>query len=178
VATVILILTRSVTQKTGKTGEQSPSPTPQTSQVSSLPTSNFIPPTYSQPSLNSAGQVDATSKKVTDAISNKTKLAGSLPIYIANFKTSNGLKTSLNIYTIPGDPDYLIHVEIYGIDFENQNISKEENPNVTAFIESFQEIKRQLKGKGVDIHNIFFIFGQKVYIQQTAELWIKTFNLL
>jgi hypothetical protein len=119
-----------------------------------------------------------SSTGVKTAISNKSKIAGSLPIYIKNFKISNGMETTLNVYTIPEDPNYLIHIEIYGIDFENQNISKAENPDITAFIESFNEIKRQLTNRGVDIHNIYFMFGDQTYIQTTANLWIKTFNLL
>lgn len=176
-AVLILIYVQFFTKKAGAPKTQQggqvqpvilPTPTPL----------SFTLPPYSQPPLNSEGQVDTNFEKVKTATANKTRLESSLPIYIKNFQTSNGIKTTLNVYTIPSDPPYLVHIEIYGIDFEDQNTSKENNPNVAAFIDSFQEIKRQLTAKGVDIHNIYFIFGQRMYIQETADLWIKTFGLL
>jgi len=179
----ILIYLQFFTNTSKNNATKSPSPLPRNDQtpIANLPTPTplaFTPPSYSQPTLNSVGSVDLGSDKVKIAIANKTKLKESLPIYIKNFKISNGMLTTLNIYTIPEDPAYLVHVEIYGVDFENQNISKDDNPNVTAFIESFQEIKRQLTNKGVDIHNIYLIVGQRPYIQATSDLWIKTFDLL
>ena len=183
VAIFILIYLQFFTNTSKNNVTESPSPLPRNdqTQTANLPTPSpqvFTPPPYSQPTLNSVGSVDLGSDKVKVAIVSKEKLKESLPIYIKNFKISNGMSTTLNIYTIPEDPSFLVHVEIYGVDFENQNTSKEDNPNVIAFIESFQEIKRQLTNKGVDIHNIYLIVGQRPYIQATSDLWIKTFGLL
>lgn len=173
VCILILIYFQFFTNNAPKVGQvASPSPF-------SLPTPlEFTTLSYSQPPLNSEGQVDTNSEKVITAVVNKDKLEKALPIYIKNFHTSNGMLTTLNVYTIPEDPNYLVHIEIYGIDFQSRNTSEADNPNVTAFIDSFNEIKKQLAGKDVNIHNIYFIFGQRSYIQSTADLWIKTFGLL
>ncbi len=178
VALVILIFTSSFK---GGGVQESPSPIPtdiqeQTSDYVSTST-NFTPPSYSKPPENLLRQVDTTSEQVTTAVESKNKLKSDLPIYIENFRASNGMLTTLNVFTLSSDPEYLIRIEIYGIDFGDQNTSKDENPNVTAFIDSFEEIKKQLTKKGVDIHNIYFIFGQRTFIQETADLWIKTYNL-
>jgi hypothetical protein len=179
IATVILISTQSFGNKEA-TNEVAPTPSGQQYEVSNNSFSGqaFSIPSYSKPPENSSGKVDISSEQVKTAIENKTKLKKSLPIYIENFKTSNGMSTTLNVYTISSDPDYLIRIDIYGIDFNNQDVSKETNPNVTAFIDSFEEIKKRLTAEGVDIHNIYFILGQRKFIQETADLWIKTYGLL
>jgi len=183
VAILILIFMQFFTNTDKSVVMVSPPPLPRNEQVqiANIPTPTplvFTPPPYTEPTLDNTGNVDLGSDKIKTAIASKTKLKDSLPIYIKSFKISNGMSTTLNVYTIPEDPPYLIHIEIYGIDFEDQNTSKEDNPNVIAFIESFQEIKRQLTNKGVDIHNIYLKIGQRPYIQATADLWIKTFGLL
>ncbi len=184
IAIFILIYTQFSTIKKSGNPTQTPLPGSQggfTQQVN-LPTPTplvFSPPPYSEPTLNSQGQITSdTAQMVNVSTVNKNKIKSSLPIYIKDFQVSNGMKTTLNIYTVPEDPDYQIHIEIYGIDFEDQTASKENNPNVVAFIESFQEVKKQLAFRDVDIHNIYFVFGQRTYIQATADLWIKTFSLL
>lgn len=178
IISIIGILVLLVMQFSGKNNtNSSPSPSPLDLQTEK-PSATFSLPPYSKPLENLAGEVDLNSEQITTAIESKNKIKNSLPIYIKNFRTSNGLKTTLNVYTISSDPEYLVHIEIYGIDFNNPNISKETNPNVIAFIDSFEEIKKRLATKGVDIHNIYFIFGQRQFIQETADLWIKTYGLL
>lgn len=142
------------------------------------PKPTFKAPSYSSPAVNEKGEINLNSAEVKEAITSKNKLKGALPIYIENFTISNGMKTTLNVYSIPEDPDYLIHVDIYGINYNEQSTDKEVNPNTIAFIESFNEIKKRLTTKGVDLKKIYFIFGGPEYVQKTAELWIKTFNLL
>ncbi len=184
VAILILVFIQlSTKNQSGEALQSSAQPAGQAEQnsisISATPVSgNFVEPSYSKPPENIAGQVDMTSDKVITAIESKNKLKGSLPIYIESFKNSNGMLTTLNVYTIPSDPEYLVHVEIYGINFRNQDPSKETNPNVVAFIDSFEQIKKLLATKGVDIHNIYFIFGQRTFIQETADLWIRTYGLL
>lgn len=180
IAMVIIVITSLSGQKTTKTS--SPTPTPENNTGipgfgTPVPISKFTPPPYSQPTLDAKGQVNLDSKEVKEATANKQKLGGSLPIYVPNFSISNGMKTTLNVYTIPEDPNYLIHIDIYGVNYEEQSTDKT-NPNVVAFIESFQEIKKRLTTKGVNIKNIYFIFGGPEFVQKTAELWLKTFNLL
>lgn len=123
-------------------------------------------------------QVEESSSQTKKAIETKKKLESSLPIYVENFKTSNDRLTTLNVYTIPEDPEYLVHIEIYGIDYQIQNSNPSENPDAVAFIDSFNEIKSRLSSKGVNVKDLYFVFSGREYIQDTAEVWIKEFQLL
>ena len=139
--------------------------------------SDYSPPSYTQPPTNSEGQIDLSSQEVLASIENISKLTDSLPIY-EEFETSVGIKTTINIYRIGLDPQYLIHIDIYGINYQNQELDEEKNPEVTAFKESFIRTKELLQEKGVNIKEIYFVFGGKDYIQETAELWIEKLELL
>jgi hypothetical protein len=152
-------------------------PTTQTQQYSQTP-SSYKEPTYSQPVTDSSGQVDESSPEVQTAITNKSKLKPQLPIYVENFQTTSGLNTTLNVYTTPEDPNYLIHIEIYGTNYSDPNILTPNNKNALAFIDSFNKIKNLLLADGVSIHNIYFIFGAKPYIQNTADNLIQKYGLL
>jgi hypothetical protein len=154
----------------------SPSSTPVARQVSEPPP-GYKPPVYSEPATDENGEVDTGSEKVQTAINTKSKLESQLPIYIDGFQTSSGLKTTLNVYSIPEDPSYLIHVEIYGIDYSDPKILEPDNKNGLAFTESFKKIKALLTSKGVDIHNIYFTLGAKPYIQTAADSLIRKYNL-
>jgi hypothetical protein len=122
--------------------------------------------------------VDTKSAQTIKAIASKNKVLSSLPIYVEDFKTSNDRLTTLNVYTIPEDPDYLVHIEIYGIDYQIQNTNLGENPDAVAFIDSFKEIKKRLTDKGINIKDLYFVFSGREYIEKTAELWVNEFKLL
>jgi hypothetical protein len=170
IALTVIVLSRFVSQKSpvGENKQSGPS-------ITSSPT----PFEYVSPKYNNAPPKETLDAvKIASSTELKKKLIDQLPIYIESFQISNGKKTTLNVYSSPSDPEYIIHVDIYGIDYENQDINKKSNPDVTAFIESFNEIKTQLSGRGVDLAKMYFVFGSREYIQKTAELWIKTFKLL
>ena len=139
--------------------------------------SDYIPPSFTQPPPDSEGKIDLNSQEVVSSIENISKLTDSLPIY-EEFETSVDIKTTINIYRIGLDPQYLIHIDIYGINYQNQELDEEKNPEVTAFKESFNKAKELLQNRGVDIKEIYFVFGGKNYIQETAELWIEKLGLL
>jgi hypothetical protein len=180
---VIIILV--IYQITGTKNTMSPSPSPSstastiTEDQQAIQTSPVYPiPAYSQPPTDTTGQVDVKSPKVQSAVTTKSKLEDQLPIYIENFQTSVGGKTTLNVYTIPEDPDYLIHIEIYGINYEDTTIIQPGNKQGQMFIDSFNKIKSLLLAKGVDIHNIYFVFGARPYIQKAADDLIQKYKLL
>jgi len=142
------------------------------------PTPTFKLPEYTQPPITSEGKPDLNSPEVKDAISAKARLAKRLPIYIKDFKTSVGIATTINIFALPGDPEYLIHIDIYGINYQNNEANEAKNPEATAFKESFLAVKTLLGQNEADIKELYFVFGGREYIQKTAEYWIKTFKLL
>jgi hypothetical protein len=180
VALAVVILVNTVGKKaTQETQSTSNTPTPNPNYYQQYDSSGYKLPSYSQPVTDAQGNINLDSEKVKGAIISKQKLVESkLPIYIKNFQTSVGIYTTLNVYTILEDSNYLIHIEIYGIDYQYEETDPTKNPYVTAFIESFNEIKKQLSQKGIDIKNIYFIMGGKKVIIETSDLWIKTFNLL
>jgi len=166
---IILIILFSKKPRPGSLPLPSPGFTP-FSQLNK-PLEEFTSPSYTQPQ-------DIAQSKVKLAIDAKQKLQPFLPIYLENFSTSVGINTTINIYTNPQDYNYLIHFDIYGIDYQSPTTDETTNPNITAFKESFNYAKNLLKQKGINLKDLYFIFGGPVYIQQTAELWIKTFSLL
>lgn len=182
---IIILLIAQFSEKKSETPTTTPSPTPKTGfSTTQTPSGETLPspisfdlPSYSQPPLDADGRVDRTLPEVITAVATKEKLKKILPIYIKNFKTSNGRITTLNVYTVSSDPDYLVNIEIYGVDYRNNDPSTT-NPDAIAFADSFNEIKKQLAQRGVDVHNIYFVFGQRTFIQSTADQWIKTFGLL
>jgi hypothetical protein len=119
------------------------------------------------------------SKKVSDQVSQKEKgkITPLLPINVQNFQTSVGITTNFNIFSIASDPSQVLHVEIYGINYYLSDASSD-NPQAVAFSESFTEAKKILSEKGVDLNNLQVLYGNRDYIQTTAEIWIKTFSLL
>jgi hypothetical protein len=123
--------------------------------------------------------ISGLSKKVSDQVSQqeKDKITPLLPISVKNFQTSVGITTNINIFSIKSDPSQVVRVEIYGINYYLSDTSSD-NPQAVAFSESFTETKNLLMEKGIDINNLQIIYGNRNYIQQTAENWIKTFNLL
>lgn len=183
---IILIIYQFFSRKAADNSASDLDTVPQTAsnqnQTNSLSTanSNYKTPIYSytNPTTDSNGKVDLNNSKIQTAITFKAKLESKLPIYIENFQTINSLKTTLNVYTIPEDPDYLIHIEIYGIDYSDSNILQEGNQNGVAFIDSFNKIKSLLSASGVDIHNVYFVFGAKPYIQTAADGLIQKYKLL
>lgn len=177
VVIIILIIYQVFGAKTQVSPTPSPTPNPQTQQ-SSQSQSMYKLPSYSEPTLNASGQVDERTPSVQIAITQKALLKVYLPIYIENFQTSGGIATTLNVYTIPEDPDYLIHVEIYGIRYDDPNILEANNKNAQAFVDSFNKIKSLLLKDGVDIHNIYFVFGDASYVQNSADNLVNKYSLL
>lgn len=180
VAFIVVVLINTIGNRPIKqTVSPTNTPTPTSYYFQQNYNSGYKLPSYSQPLTDAQGNINSDSEQVKVAIISKQKLVESkLPIYIENFQTSVGITTTLNVYTIPEDPSYLVNIDIYNIDYQYQETDPNKNPNVTAFIESFNEIKKHLAERGVDIKNLYFIFGGRKVIEETADLWIKKFNLL
>lgn len=107
----------------------------------------------------------------------KTKLRQSLP-YNMEYQTSVGITTNINIYTIFSDPRDTIHVEIYGINYHNRETDAAKNPDVVAFKESFIKLNDVLKNMNVNLKDLNVIYGTNEFMHDTADFWIKFFNLL
>jgi len=156
-----------------------PSPSPDSfSQLTRQSLQDYTLPDYTQPPTKPDGQADTDNPSVQAAIQTKQTLQTHLPLYSENFPTSVNISTTINIYTLPQDPNYLIRLDIYGINYHHSSTDETINPHATAFKESFLKAKSLLEEKGVNLQSVYFIFGGRPYIQQTAQEWIKHFNLL
>lgn len=105
----------------------------------------------------------------------KLKALPHLPIYVEGFETSVGITTDINIFTVPGDLSDTLRLEIYNINYQNQDV---EQPHAVAFRESFIQAKEELRKIDVDPAKVNFIFGTRNHIQKTANYWVTTFSLL
>lgn len=130
------------------------------------------------PPLTKDGQVDTDSPEVQNAITQKTSLKEHLPIYIENYPTSANISTTINLYSLDDEPEYTVHLEIYEVIYHDQNYNFNENPNALAFKESFLAAKQTLQELGVDPTKLYYIYGSRKYIQETAELWVDKLELL
>lgn len=146
--------------------------TPLTKNSSSENTSSvpFLESPYKEDGITFADE-----RRVQKSYSNIDKLSPNLPIYIT-FTSSNGIKTEINIYRIILDDTFYIHIDINGIDYESA-LSSESDPNVIAFKESFSKLKETLNGYGVNINDLYVIFGGREKIKNVAKDWIVKFDL-
>lgn len=119
-----------------------------------------------------------TQSDTESAIKEKSAIFSKLPINIYGFNTSVGITTDIAISSYENDSLETIRVEIFGPNYVyNQNDPKT-NPNMIAFAESFEKVKSVLKENNVNIEKTHISMGNKKYIRDIAEVWIKTLNLL
>jgi hypothetical protein len=107
----------------------------------------------------------------------KAKILPKLPIYIEKFKTSNSKSTTINIFSIEGDSNNFIRVEVYGVNYNNAS-SDENNPDYIAFRDSFAKAKEEIKKTGADPDKLIYIFYTREYIHSTAEAWARYAGLI
>lgn len=110
----------------------------------------------------------------TISLNEKNKV-DTLPIRSDDFQTTQNLKTTINIYSFPYDPPSVLRIEIYGINYNNPELTGQD---ALAFRDSFLEVKKRLAPYGVDLKKLQIIYGNRQYIQDTATYWVKEFNLL
>lgn len=134
-------------------------------------TSDFGEATDENKIVNVVGELKDSSSKEKSALSSK------LPIYIRDFETSSGIKTTINVFSIEEDaPDY-IRVEIYRINYNNTDAG-DINPDYVAFKESFSKAKEEIKKSGADPEKLIYIFYTREYIHEVAEGWARTAGLI
>jgi hypothetical protein len=144
-------------------------PTPSTSTFETSPnTTTGIP---KQTDVASAIQKISDTKSLAE----KDKLKNELPFRINDFPTSVNIKTTINISSFSYDPPSSLRLEIYGINYNDSEIS---GPQATAFKESFLAAKNIFLAKKVNLKDLQIIYGNRQYIQDTATYWVNIFKLL
>jgi len=139
----------------------------ETNDTTSTNRQSYIPKEYS------TSDVEKTKDSALSQ-AEKNKIISSLPIRIENFQTSQNIKTTINIFSSTYDPQSSLHIEIYNVNFNEPLI---DGANAIAFKESFIEAKKRLEQKKVNTSNLQIIYGNRQYIQDTAQYWVKEFKL-
>jgi hypothetical protein len=101
------------------------------------------------------------------------KITRTLP-FEKEVMTSKGIKTSIVIPSADlQDNTWSLYVQIFGIDY---NVPESSNDYVImkqAFRESAQEVFTWLQKNGVDLKSIIIVWGDRKFIQNRAEEWLK-----
>ena len=84
----------------------------------------------------------------------------------------------INIYTLPTDPDDVLRFDIRRLNYSNQDSNPATNPHAAAFKEAFLKGKEELQKIGISMNDVYFIFGTKAIVKETANLWIREMGLL
>ncbi len=117
----------------------------------------------------------ANTQKSDNSVIEINKLTDLLPHRVENFTTSNNINTTINIYSSSSDPNSVIRIEIYNINYNNTDIS---GKDAIAFKDSFLEAKKFLIKNKINLKNLQIIYGNRQYIQSTANYWVKNLDLL
>ncbi len=128
--------------------------------------------------LNNGAYMPVTPPASNIAVGTKIRALPNLPIYIQGFQTSTGISVDINIYTLPTDPEDVLRFDIRRLNYINQDSNPSTNPHVGAFKEAFLKGKEELQKIGVNMGDVYFIFGTKDYIKETANLWVRELGLL
>jgi hypothetical protein len=121
--------------------------------------------------------IDLSKEKRDAAMIYVAQIEQKLPLYLANYKTSVGIDTSINIYRVRGDEAEIVRLEIYGLSYLNQNSDEKTNPNVTAFKESYKKSIEMIESVNIDPKKLIFIYGDKEYVRKTSQVWIDALKL-
>ncbi len=122
--------------------------------------------------------VDLSQEKRNQAMIYVASIEKKLPLYLASFKTSVGITTSINLYRLNSDPAEIVRLEIYGLSYLNKNeLDEKKNPNVTAFKESYLQAIEILESQNIDPKKLIFIYGDKSYVKDTSQYWLEQLNL-
>ena len=109
------------------------------------------------------------------ALDEKNKIKDLLPLRVKDFSTTSGVKTTINVYSLSSDPESVMRIEIYNINFNIDNLN---GVNAIAFKDSMNYVVNWLKSKNINPKNLQIIYGNRQYIQDTASYWVNTFKLL
>jgi uncharacterized secreted protein with C-terminal beta-propeller domain len=140
-----------------------------------------ITPSQSSEKLNSSEPrpelIDLSKEKRNAAMIYVSQIEQKLPLYLASYKTSVGIDTSINIYRVRDDEAEIVRLEIYGLSYMNQDTNEGKNPNVTAFKESYAKAIEMLESQNIYPKKLVFIYGDKEYVRSTSEAWIRALKL-
>ncbi len=135
------------------------------------------PPTVAPTPVERPELVDLSRQRRQEAMIYVESIESKLPLYLAQFETSVGITTSINIYRLGDDEAEVVRLEIYGLSYLNSESDPAKNPNVTAFQESYLKAIEMIEGQNIDPKKLIFIYGDKEYVRTTTQAWLSALNL-
>ncbi len=123
------------------------------------------------------GKLNEKDPLLVSAKKAKSLIKSHLPIYLDNFVTSVGQSVTATLFTLPSDPDHSIHLEVYGVNYQENSLAKE-NPQYISFVEVFEQLKIKAKKYGVELKDIYLMVESDALSRSAAESWIKDAKLL
>ncbi len=150
------------------------SPTPVNIQnlISTFPSSKKVESAPTIQPQKGAG-IDITSTYVQDSVNEIKKLKSNLP-YKYTFTSSQGVIVDIYIPSLELlDNDWTLQVQTYGIDYEIGESDAEYASMRMAFLETAQNVFFWLKDQGVDTEKIIIEWGDRQFIQERSEQWLK-----
>ncbi|MBI4039475.1 hypothetical protein HY388_01445 [Candidatus Daviesbacteria bacterium] len=120
-----------------------------------------------------AGGVDENAKIVQTSQQMISQLQEKLPFVKEKFITSSGHTTSYRIFRLETDPDFVININVYGINFQSVSGDPDYNQNVQDFQETARGAFDWIKSQGVNPNDLIILWGDRKFIQDSAESWLK-----
>lgn len=120
---------------------------------------------------------DLNAEKRAQQAEYRQLISSRLPLYVENFATSVGLPTTINLYYLPSDDPHIVRLEIYGLSYLNPNPNETENPNVTAFKESYLEALRLMRERGIEPSLLEIVTSDREDVRRTIAVWLEALDL-
>lgn len=120
-----------------------------------------------------AGGIDENAKEVQTSQQLIVQLQERLPFVKETFITSSGHTTSYRIFRLETDPDFAININVYGVNFQSIASDPDYGQTVQDFQETAQEAFGWIKSQDVNPNDLIILWGDRKFIQDSAENWLK-----
>lgn len=137
------------------------------------PAGNPLP--SSSASSLSPSLINLSEQKKADATNYLSSVSAKFPLSHADFATSVGITTNIDIYRLDSDPAGTIRLDITGLSYLNKDAAK--NPNAIAYKESYTRAMNMIEGVNVDPTKLVFIYSDIGYVSATTQAWIDALKL-
>lgn len=127
------------------------------------------------PTINptKGGGVDINSTEIINSKAEIFKITNKLP-FNKKIKTSSGLDVEIMIPSQKlQDNDYYLTVYVFGINYKVANDARDYLKQRNGFLEGAKEVFSFLKQNNISNNEIIIKWGDKKYIRDKAENWIK-----
>ena len=116
--------------------------------------------------------LDIESPEVQSSISEINKIVNDLP-YTKTF-SSNDITVEILIPSYKYiENEWTLTVHIFGIDYQIPQDDPQYNANKQAFLAAAQDVYYWLKSKNIATENLIIQWGDRAFIQERSEEWLR-----